>query len=1184
MKPLIRVFRLIPLTLLVGLQTLPAVAQDFRGSISGTIKDSTGGVLPGVTVTVTNVDTNVPTATVTDAKGYYQVRYLNSGKYSVTAQLQGFQSVVRSGIEVRVGDAITLDLSLDLGRTTEAVQVSASTPLLDRTSGVTGQVIDKEQIKELPLADGTAYMLSRLAPGVMETSDLHFSRPMDNANLGSVVSNGVRGGNDFTLDGAPNIVSDRRIGFSPPADAIAEFKVQTNAFDGQQGHTAGAVINLALRSGGNDFHGAVSYFNRDSGRSENSIFAEYAGQDVSNREYHRATAMLSGPIIKEKTFFMGSYEYLSDLTAEPRFQTVPTEKMRRGDFSELLPLGIRIYDPLTGTTNRTAFTNNVIFEGRLDPIALALLQYYPMPNRPGRADFTDNYFSPMDRTYDYNAFLLRLDHYFSGSHKVALTGYWNERTEDRYNWAGEINGFNVTQGFDLRDNLGGTLTYTGTFSADFIGDLRVSYSRFGEGRDPAGSFDPATLGFSSNTVALFRGYQYLPRFDIAGFTTLGSQRSDYSEGFDRPFYNISVAPTVTKIFGDHSVRAGYDLRIHQWDRVDGGFRAGRYNFTGAYTRQNNSAAIQQGQAFAQFLLGIPTSGGNSHIDVNTEGHFEQRFHALFVHDEWPVSQRLTFNLGLRLEIDEGLREDGNRNTAGFDRTVSNPLEPAARAAYAGNPIPEIPVNSFRVRGGLLYADSAVYDAIYTVLPRGSFSYLLDKRTVLRGGVGLFSFPYFFDAINQMGYSQQTLLVSTQNNGQTFIANLQNPFPNGLGEPPGSSRGLLTSVGRDLVANATTAVLIDSDREAPRYARWQLGVQRDFGSGWVAELNYVGSRGSNLPVRRDLNGLPAEYLSFRRDRDTAQETYLSAPVPNPFAGLLPGTTINGATIQRQQLLRPYPEFLRVAVQEYNGSDSYNAGQLTVNKRFDKGLSFVASYTYSKLKDKLNYLNSYDTKLEKRTSPDDRPNRATLGATLPVPVGKGRKWGSNWNGILDALFGGWKVSATYQYQQGFPLTRFQDGIGIGWPHVYFDPSCNWNNLKVRKVGKRNAEGKVIGLDVPAWNTRCFYFHDEAVQTNGVVDPAKQRTDPRIAVDTANARYFPSILDNMRMPPLHLLDVGVAKNFDLPLGIELQVRVDLINAIDYTVYWDPDLNPRSATFGTSRSQRNNPRDIQLGARVTF
>ncbi len=1184
---------LVSLVLCLGLAPHLA-AQDFRGAISGTVKDETGAVLPGVSITVTNVATNIATRSTTNERGFYQVRYLISGSYSVEASLQGFQSALKSGIEVRVGDSLNVEFVLDLGKITDVVEVRASTLWLDTSSTSTGQVIDRQQIKELPLGDGTAYMLTRLSPGVVDNSDLHFARPMDNAGLGGFIANGAKGGNDFTIDGAPNVVSwqqvnygGARVGFSPPADSIAEFRVATNDFDAQQGHTAGASVNLALKSGGNDFHGAATYFNRSDSRASTSTLQDLSGLPASPRTYDRMSATLSGPIFQDKTFFMVSFEHLKDIQTEPATYTVPTEKMRNGDFSELLAANIKIYDPLTGTTNRTAFPGNIIPIDRLNPIALMLLSYYPMPNQAGTAVGASNYYSEQSRPYTYNAGLFRLDHNFTSDQKLAFSGYWNKRQEDRYNWAGVQNGFAVSQGFDYRSNLGVTATYTNIFTASLIGNLRASYSKWGSWQTPAQQFDPASLGFNAATVALFRDYNYLPRFDIASggvtYATLGSQRSNYENGADQPMTSFSAAPTVTWALSDHTIRAGYDMRFQRWGLTDDGYLGGRYNFTGAYTSASSSASTQTGQSLAQFLLGIPTSGGNSYIDVNTQGEYSDTVHSLFAQDAWSPTSNLTVNFGLRAEMDTGLREAHDRNTTGFDRTTPNPLETAARAAYAANPIAEIPADQFHVLGGLLYGGSPIYDRLVNVLPRLSASYMVDTHTVVRAGIGLFSYPYVFDAINQPGFAQSTLLVSTTDSGKTFIADLNNPFPNGLGSPPGSSLGLATFAGRDLVSSTTAMLVNSNDRKSPLYTRWQLGAQRDLGAGWMVQLDYIASRGRNLPVRRDINGLPEEYVSTLRYRDVANEAFLAASVPNPFVGLLPNTTLNGKTTTRFQLLRPYPQFLNVAVMEYNGSDSYQSGQLTVSKRFESGLSLLATYTLSKAKEKVSYLNSFDTQLEERTSPDDRPKRATVGATVPIPVGKGRRWGSGFGKVMQAIFGGWNVSLSYQYQQGFPMNATTNGIPIGWGNIYFDPTCDWNDLSVGAVGSRNADGQIIGVQTPAWDTRCFYFHDAAVQTNGVDDPAKQRADARINMGNG-ARYFPSILDNMRMPNLHLLDLGLSKWFEFGRGVQFQIRIDAINAINYTVWWAPDLNPRNANFGKFTTTRNSPRDIQLGGRLTF
>ena len=350
------------------------------------------------------------------------------------------------------------------------------------------------------------------------------------------------------------------------------------------------------------------------------------------------------------------------------------------------------------------------------------------------------------------------------------------------------------------------------------------------------------------------------------------------------------------------------------------------------------------------------------------------------------------------------------------------------------------------------------------------------------------------------------------------------------------------------------------------------MQRDFGAGWVFAATYVGSRGRHLPVFQDSNTIPIRFLSTSRFRDVANETFLTTNVANPFAGLLAGSTINGATVQRLQLLRPFPEFGTFGIEHYDGSDRYNAGTVQLERRFRSGNSFTVQYTRSALRDKQKYLNPADGILEDRVSPNDRPNRLSIGSVMRLPFGRGRHWGNEWHGPAEALLGGWQVSGTYQYQSGFPLT---------WNAAYFDSGCNTASV-VSNIGK-TINGKIAGLDVPAWDTSCFYFHDAAVQTDGADDPGKQRNDQRIQLGN-NVRYFPSTLPNVRTHQLHLMDLGLSKSVSLPRRTTLQFRVEVINALNYTVLWNPDLNPRNSTFGFINQDRNNPRDIQLALRLTF
>ncbi len=479
------------------------------------------------------------------------------------------------------------------------------------------------------------------------------------------------------------------------------------------------------------------------------------------------------------------------------------------------------------------------------------------------------------------------------------------------------------------------------------------------------------------------------------------------------------------------------------------------------------------------------------------------------------------------------------------------------------------MSSFHVLGGLRFADGPVNERAAKLLPRGAFAYMLNERTAIRGGAGLFSYDYFFENINQAGFSQATPVQVTTDNGLTFTgATLSNPLPSSqLIQPVGAALGLRSQLGQNL------GTLYQPDRQAPHYTRWEASLQRDLGHRMVVAFTYTGSRGVDLPVARQVNNIPLEALSTSRSRDAAVESLLSAQVPSPFAGLLPGSTLNGATVPRTQLLRPFPHFGTFAVEEYGGSDRYTAGTVQFEKRFASGNSLTAQYTRSKLRDRLNYLNPADGQLEDRVSPNDRPDRFSIGSSLRLPFGREQKWGRDWSRGLDALLGGWQLSGTYQFQSGFPL---------GFGNLYYDSACGDPAKLVSRIGDKIAGG-VAGIDVPAWDVSCFYFHDAAVQTNGVDDPVKQRADQRIQLGN-NVRYFPSTLPRMRSDALHLMDLGLYNNFQLPRRMRVQFRVEAINALNYTVLWNPDVNPRNSTFGLNSQDRNNPRDIQLGVRFTF
>lgn len=1161
-----------------------APAQESRGSISGRVVDSSGAAVPGAAVAATNAATNVSELTQTGPSGQYAVLYLTPGRYTVSAELPGFRKAARQ-VEVRVADRLSLDLTLEPGGLEEAVEVKAETPLLETSTGSSGQVIDAQRIALLPLSDGNPFVLSRLAAGTAYTGDLKFSRPFDNAGTSSIVADGAPGGNEFTLDGSPNMAHGRRVAYVPPSDAVEEFKVETATYDAQQGHTAGAIINVVLKSGTNKLHGTLYEFYRSDKISANDFFLNRAGEERAPLKYNRFGASLHGPVRlpgyngRDRTFFMVSYEGLYDEFPEPGQFTVPTEAQRRGDFSALLSEGVVIYNPFTGVRQpdgrivRQPFPGNVIPPELISPVARAYLDLYPLPNQPGDAQGRNNYLGPNGRGDDFNALAVRLDHKLSARHRFFVRYTWNNRRENRGNWTGVVNGVRPTGNFLFRVNNAFTYDHVYTHSPTTLLNVRLGFSRFNEPsrRQHEGEFDPRSLGFSSATASFFGDASYVPRFEMQPDNTF-SELGDTVAGL-RATNMYSFQPTLTKLAGNHSVRVGYDFRVLRDNSYPNRHEAGRYDFNTDFARGpfNNSPG-QFGQQLASLLLGLPTGG---FIDRSASRANQSLYHAVFLQDDWKVSSRLTLNLGLRYEYEGAMTERFNRNIRGFDPDLASPIDAAARQAYAANPIPELSPDQFQVRGGLTFLDEndrGLWEPdTNNIQPRVGFAYQLGDKTVMRGGWGVFTVPFLgedgpgggdVDPFQQQGFSQSTNLVPTLDGGLTFQADLTDPFPDGVLDPPGAGLGAATFMGRGID-------FVPRDRRNGQSMRWSVGFQRQLFGDWVFEAAYVGNRGYDLTVGvmdgTDLNGIdvnavPARYLSRSPLRDQAVINFLTANVANPFRGLIPGTGFNGSVIQRQQLLRPFPQFGTIRSERYDGTSIYHSGQFRLERRFSGGYSLLLSYTVSRFREKVTLLNSTDGEPEDRLSSADIPHRFVASWIWELPFGRGRRF--DLGPVGNALFGDWSIQGIYNLQSGRPLT---------FGNLYYngDPS----GLEARYGGD---------VSQPVFDTSGFYFSDAAVQTNGVVDPAKQRADQRIRLAN-NVRTFPS-RPGVRGQTVEFLDFSLIKAFRLGEDVRLQLRFEAINGLNHPIFNEPNRDPTSSNFGKVTGQFNIPRNLQLAAKLIF
>ena len=1207
-----------------------AKAQEFRGSIQGQVLDPQEAVVAGASVTLKNVATNVEATVTTGEDGGYSFSLLQPGKYMITVTKQGFTTATREGIEIRVADKLRMDVTMEIG-VSATISILAGAPILESGSVSTGSLISGQQISELPLTEGSAYQLATLAPGIAYTGNPLFTGPTSNGNLAAFRSNGATGSNQITLDGSPNYAFDGAVGFSPPSDAVQEFKVQTNTFDAQQGYSAGATVNVAVKSGTNDLHGSLWYFNRDRSRTANNFFSNRSGQERPERTYHRFGGVLSGPVYipkvfngRDRTFFLVSYERLKDNVAEPQLFTVPTEAMRRGDFSALIvnrsnianAANTVIFNPFSGTQSgsnvvRTSFgcpasgpvpansTCNILPANLINPVAAALIGYYPLPNATGVGDGTqNNFFSNQIRHQNYRAWLMRIDHRFSDKQSIFGKYYHSFNPEDRQDWAGVVNNFPITRGFEFRTNDGGNLDYTASLSNSMVFDIRASFNRFEQERRPAATFDPSTLPFEPASIAAFRGYQYLPRIMIRNLdatrpirSTLGATRSDWNEGRLRPFMMGSIQPSMSQVIGNHSTKYGYDLRIVRENFTSNGYQGGQFFFDGLYTApaSNSSTTLRNafGRDLAAFLLGIPTtgSGGNSSLIDNSINYSVQSlFHGFFFQDDWRVTPKLTLNLGLRYELEVGLTERFNRILRGFDLTTPSPVDAAVRAAYTAafntNSFPVAP-DQFRVLGGYTFADDSnrhVWDADKSNFqPRIGIAYQLNDKTVVRSGFGIFMAPFQIETPQQPGFAGNTAFVPTNNNGLTFIATLTNPFPigaSGLNVSPGSSLGLLTGIGAD-VATAELPV-VPVDRRNSKFARMVFGLQRELPGQFVVEANFITAWGYDLAVNRNLNFVPQQFacpglagatspctLGTTPETDTTISTYLSASLganSNPFRNLLPGTgsPFNTATtMTRGQSLLRYPQFTNLFIQEYNGSNRYNSLQLQASKRFATTLTFTTTYTYSNLREQVNYLNPSDTELEDRISQFDRPHRFTFAGTYQLPLGRGRAFGTEMNRVLDVIVGGWQVNGTYEWQSGEPF------LLTAAPLYYPDDPTGIQSL----VGKNDGQGGKYGINRSA-----------------IIAPGL------VALSAFGLRNVPTTLENVRNQAYSVANLSLTKNFNFSETKRLQIRAEALNAFNHPYFGAGiGLNPGTAAapnaaFGLVTTQRNNPRDIQIGVKFVF
>jgi outer membrane receptor protein involved in Fe transport len=1147
-----------------------AQAQDSRGTISGTVRDSSKALVPGATVTVTSAEMGNPISTVTNAEGYFQVPYLIAGSYTIAVELQGFKRYVREGLEVRIADRLDLDIVLEVGGTVEEVTVKGETPLLETTNASLGNVVDARRVTELPTPHGDPYALIGLAAGVSYTGSTRLDRPFEPTHIVGYAMDGTRGNrSDLTIDGVPSTATANAneviASYVPPPDIVQEFKVQTATFDASVGNTEGGVTNLSIKSGTNSLKGSAYFVKTPPTLFSNDFFANANNQPLADFTYNRYGGMAGGPVMlpgydgRRRTFFTYGFEGIHE--ARPRNNgtpTVPSDKMRNGDFSELLALGpqYQIYNPFTrravagGLFQSDPFPGNIIPGNLISPVAKAALEFIGRPLTPGNADGTGNFQQPsLPETIKYASNTIRIDHVASNRQRLYGRYSWYDRNSNYNNY---FNNLSTGEWFQFISRQA-AFDHVYVINPSTVMNLRYGFNRFVRGTDtnPANhGFDLTSLGFPASYNNLIdAGLRRFPRFDITGY-----QGTAFGGEF-RPNETHSFSATVNKTMGEHSLRSGMEFRRYrETSSFFANDQTGQFVFDATWTRGplNTSAAApgSLGQSFAAFLLGLPTSG-----QIVRRASYDEASstYGFFVQDDWRAGSRLTVNLGLRYELEAALREADNRSVRGFDATVAQPIEAAARAAL-NSAATGIPLDQFHVRGGLTFAGvDGQPKALYKVpknnwMPRLGANYKLDDKTIVRGGYGIF---YGFlgqrrgDVITT-GFSSNTPMTVSLNSGLSFVETLSNPFTGGIQEPVGSAAGIQTFLGQGIT-------FFDPAPKSPRNQRWQVGLQRELRGRWVADISYVGNHGSDLPTSRNLNATPNQYLSTSGTRDQATNDYLNAAVPNPFFGLMPptaGTAFRSSTITRERLLRPYPQFDSVNTTTSEGWSSYHALQAGLQKRFAQGYTLGLNYTYSHFVEATEFLNAGDPTPWEGISSQDSPHRLSVSGIWELPFGRDRGMGSGASPAVNALIGGWQVQGIYTYQTGFPIGNF--------PNLFFTGNLD-----------------DIAVDNP---TLARWFNTDA----GFNKVSTQQP-------VSNIRTFPLRLDSVRGDPVNNVDASVIKNTSLSHGKSLQFRFEAINAFNHPQFPSPSgnsLNPTNASFGrvVTSAQLNYARRVQLMLKFLF
>jgi hypothetical protein len=1174
--------------LLLGLTGLLAVsagfAQEFRGSIGGTISDATGAVMAGVKITVTEINTGTKVESNSDAAGHYNVPFLLPGDYDIAASMAGFKEALRKGMHLGAGETPTVDIRMEVGASQTAVEVTDVAPLVNSENASIGSAISTKEIEDLPSNGGTPMMVAQFAMGVTPMSQPSQVLPYTSGGAASwSISGSANQTNELLVDGVPNGTWDGRLAYSPPQDAVQEVRVKAFDSDASYGHTGGGTANQILKSGTNELKGAAMWKNQPNNLVANDFFRNKSGLPVQLTHLNQYSIVGGGPLFvpkvfngKNRVFWFFAFDGLKDSQPATTFMTVPTAAERTGDFSALLNVKSPtvLYDPYSATQSgstitRTPYVGNIIPSSQLSAIAKNYLALFPAANvvNGARDDGYNNYGSNAPSADGYTNELGRMDINVTQNQRT----YFNVRHTDYYQNKNDYF-HNLATGSNLsRSNWGGTLDHVWVINPSNVLDIRANFTRMYEDHSsPSAGFDPTTYGFPSYLGGSSQ-YTQLPTMAFA--SNSGLQQLGFGGNANiLPSQSLQLFGSLVMTRGAHNIKVGGDLRQYRLNYRSYGSSAGNFSFSANnWVRQasNSSSTVAMGQDLAEFLLGLPTSGT---YDLNASAMYYSYYGAAFVHDDWRVSRNLSLNLGVRFDHDFPYHEKWGRTVDGFAYDAANPLQAAAQAAYAKSPSALLPASQFMVPGGLTFASSgntAIYEnTSHLVSPRIGLAWTPERfhnKLAIRSGFAMFVQPISISVLQptgaystsplslQPGFSQTTQMVVTNNNNLSPANTLSNPFPGGaFTQPVGSAAGLLTNAGQSVT-------FMNPEMKSPYSVRWNLSIQYQLTPNLVTEVAYIGNHSIHLPMTyTQLNGVPAQYLSTSPFRDQNVITALSATIANPFLGLQTSTG-TASTISVAQLLAPYPEFPQgqsspgssgVVMNDNSvGSSYYDSLNVRAQQRVSRGMTLIGSFMWSKMIDANDWLNATDLAPEHRISPFYRPMRFSIASTYTLPIGRGKLVDLH-SRALNTLIGGWLVAGTYQYQVGGPLIWMNGSTNNPGDYIYMGGDLNSQ--------PRNVDGNAF--DTTRFDTKSADQYQYHIRT------------------------FASTFGNVRSDGINEFSASIQKRFEFAEKRAFQIRAEAFNLMNHPVFAAANTAATNSAFGTISSMANKPRSIQLVARFQF